>query len=69
MSWHGHEHHPWDGALSVDEAAMDELAYLFRRCRELGIEVSEHMPLDTPAFQRAAALHLSRLIIKEAGLE
>lgn len=54
----------WEGAPEVDGQAMDELAYLFARCRELGVEVSEHMPLGTPACQRAAVIHLSNVIVQ-----
>ena len=57
--------HPWPGALDVDEGAMDALVIVFAECRELGIEISDFMPLDTPAHQRAAIMHLSGLVLRE----
>lgn len=48
--------------LEVDAGAMGALVPLFAECRELGIPVSEHMPLNTPACQRAAVMHLSLLV-------
>lgn len=56
---------PWerdDLGIRVDGRAMDQLAFLFAECRELGLLISEHMPLDTPGHQREAAAHLSRLV-------
>jgi hypothetical protein len=57
--------HPWHGALDVDESAVDMLVIVFAECRELGIAISGFMPLDTPAHQRAAVMHLSRLVLRE----
>lgn len=51
-----------EDGLEVDAGAMGALVLLFAECRELGIPVSEHMPLDTPACQRAAVMHLSLLV-------
>lgn len=59
---------PWerdDPGIAIDPGAMDALVHLFAQCRELGIEVSPHMPLDTPGHQRQAVLHLSRVIARE----
>jgi hypothetical protein len=61
-NWQGH---PWHGALDVDESAVDMLVIVFAECRELGIAISDFMPLDTPAHQRAAIMHLSGLVLRE----
>lgn len=50
--------------LEVDATALDALGLLFAQCRELGIPISEHMPLGTPACQRAAVMHLSGLVMQ-----
>ena len=38
---------------------VDALVILFARCRELGIEVPEELPLDTRGHQRAACVNLA----------
>lgn len=64
------QQHPLDGALSVDEGAMDCLVKIFAECRELGIAIPEMMPLGDPACQRGAVLYLSGLVLRrKAGLE
>lgn len=65
MTVHREPYWPWerdDLGIRVDGRAMDELAFLFAECRELGLLISEHMPLDTPGHQRGAVMHLTRIV-------
>jgi hypothetical protein len=48
--------------MDVDPEAMDRLARLFAEARELGLVISDAMPLDTPEHQRLAVVYLSRAI-------
>lgn len=48
-----------------DGRVIDALAETFVKCREMGIEVPDSLPLDTPEHRRMSFQYLMRKIWRE----
>lgn len=48
--------------IEIDQQVMNLLIIMFRRCAEMGFEVPDNLPLDTPEHQRMAVQHLGAVL-------